>query len=111
MTFGPWAVGDTFPNVGSHPTATAALNADIRILTAANDTLEIIPVKVLFESPIVVSGLIRVRVSRSATVLLLISRRYSQDGDGGRRRVCGTGKVLRPGVPRVEDCDRRVGHG
>jgi len=35
MTFEPWAVGDTFPNVGSHPTATAALNADIGILTAA----------------------------------------------------------------------------
>jgi len=79
MTFGPWAVGDTFPNVGSHPTATAALNADIRILTAANDTLEIIPVKVFFESAIVVPGLIRVRVSCSTTVLLLISRRYSQD--------------------------------
>ena len=62
-TFEPWGVGDTPPNDWSYPAATAALNADIETLTAAKDTLETIPVKVLFESVIVILGLVRVRVT------------------------------------------------
>jgi len=66
VTFEPWAIGNTPPNVGSHSAATAALNADIATLTVAKDTLEIVPVKVLFESAIVILGLVRVGI----TVLL-----------------------------------------
>lgn len=78
--FEPWAAGDTLPNVRSHPAATAALNADIGTLTAAKDALEIIPVKVLFESVIVILGLVRVRV----TVLLPFF--HSSLGDTVRTR-------------------------
>ena len=110
MTIGPRAVGDTSSNVGSQPAAIAALNADIGILTAVKDTLEIIPVKVLFEFVIIILGLVRVRV------IVLLPFFYSflviRSGRGDRRRrVCGIGKVLRPSVPRVEGCDRREGHG
>ena len=59
-TFKPWEIGNTLHNVGSH--SAAALNADIVTLTAAKGTLEIIPVKVLFESVIVILGLIRVSI-------------------------------------------------
>jgi len=78
-TFEPWAAGDTPLNIGSHPAATAMLNANIGTLTATNDTLEIIPVKVLFESVIVILGFIRVSVTVMPPFLLLISRRYGQD--------------------------------
>jgi hypothetical protein len=50
------------PNVESHSATTAALNADIETLTAAKGTLEIIPVKVVVESVIVILTLVRVRV-------------------------------------------------
>jgi hypothetical protein len=50
------------PNVESHSATTAAFDADIGTLTAAKDTLEIIPVKVVFESVIVILTLVRVRV-------------------------------------------------
>ena len=49
------------PNVESLSTTTAALNADIDTLTAAEHALEIIPVKVVFESVIVILTLVRVR--------------------------------------------------
>ena len=49
------------------------------ILTAAKDALEIIPVKVLFESTIVLLGLIGVRVTVLFPFFLLISRRCGQD--------------------------------
>jgi hypothetical protein len=49
------------PHVGSRSTTTAVLNADIETLTAAKDTLKIIPVKVVFESVIVILTLVRVR--------------------------------------------------
>ena len=49
------------PNVGSRSTTTAVLNADIETLTTARDTLEIIPVKAVFESVIVILTLVRVR--------------------------------------------------
>ena len=79
-TFESWPAGDTPPNFGSHLAATAALSADIGTLTAAKDTLQIIPVKVLFESVIVILGLVRVRTTVLPPFLLLISRRYGQDG-------------------------------
>ena len=49
-------------NVESHSATAAVFNADIEILTAAKDTLEIISVKVVFESVIVILTLVRVRV-------------------------------------------------
>ena len=49
------------PNVGSRSTTTVVLNADIETLTAIKDTLEIIPVKAVFESVIVILTLVRVR--------------------------------------------------
>lgn len=79
-TFEPWGVGDTPPNIWSHLAAIAALNADIGTLTAAKDTLEVIPAKVLFESVIVILGLVRVRV----TVFLPFL--YSFTGDTIRTR-------------------------
>ena len=48
-------------NVDSYSATTAALNADIETLTAAKDTSEIIPVKLVFESVIVILTLVRVR--------------------------------------------------
>ena len=80
ITFELWAIGDTPPNVGSHSAATATLNTDIGTLTAAKETLEIIPVQVLFESVIFILGLVRVRV----TVLLPFL--YSTLGDTVRTR-------------------------
>ena len=52
---------------------------DIGTLTAAKDALEIIPVKALFESVIVILGLVRVRATILPLFLQLISRRYGQD--------------------------------
>ena len=49
------------PNIGSRSTTTAVLNADIQTLTAAEDTLRIIPVKVVVKSTIVILTLVRVR--------------------------------------------------
>jgi len=80
MNFEPWVVGDPSPNVGSHSEATPALNADIEILTVAKDTLEIIPVKALFESVIIILGLVRVMV------IVLLPFFYSFLGDTVRTR-------------------------
>ena len=63
-TSGPRTAHDMPPNVGSHSTTTAALNADIETLTATKDTLETIPrVKAVFESVIGILALVRVRAS------------------------------------------------
>ena len=61
-TFEPWAAADMPPNVGSHSATITALNVDIGIITAAKDTLEIVPVKVVFESVIGILAFVRVRV-------------------------------------------------
>jgi hypothetical protein len=98
------------PNVESHSATTAALNADIETLTAAKGTLEIIPVKVVFESVIVILTLVRVRVP----VFPLACAHFSiirLERDYRRRCVCGTGQVLYQSVPRVEDRDRRKERG
>ena len=55
-----WAVGDT-PNVEPHSVTTAVLNADIETLTAFKDTIEVAPVKAVFESIIVILTLVKVR--------------------------------------------------
>ena len=59
----PWTVDDTFPDVKSRPVTTAALNADIRTLTATKGTLEIVPANAVFESVIGILCFVRVRVS------------------------------------------------
>jgi len=61
-------------NIKSYSEATTALNAGIESLTAAKDALEIVPVRVVFESVIGILGLIRVIVLRSVPFLKLISR-------------------------------------
>jgi len=61
------------PNTGSHSEAAAALNAGIGSLTAARDAIEIIPVRVTFESAIGILGLVRVRVLCLVAFLILIS--------------------------------------
>jgi hypothetical protein len=48
-------------SVGSCSTTTSVLNADIDTLTATKNTLEIIPVKAVFESVILILTLVRVR--------------------------------------------------
>jgi hypothetical protein len=50
------------PDAGSHSATTAVLDAEIETLSAAKDTSEIIPVKVVFESVVVILTLVRVRV-------------------------------------------------
>ena len=60
--FDPLAVGGTYPDVGSRSVVSAALNADIRALSAAKDAAEV-PVKAVFESAISILVLVRVRVS------------------------------------------------
>jgi len=54
------------PSTESHSEAAAALDAGIESLTAAKDAIEIIPIRVVFESVIGILGLVRVRVLRSA---------------------------------------------
>ena len=57
----------------SHSEAAAALNAGIESLTVAKDAIEIIPIRVVFESVIGILGLVRVRVLRSVPFLILTS--------------------------------------
>jgi len=57
--FEPLAVGGTHPDVGSRSAINAALNADIRALSAAKDVARI-PVKPVFESTIGILVFVRV---------------------------------------------------
>ena len=58
----PWVGGDIPPDVASHSTTTAVLNAGIEILTTSKDTADsTTPVKAVFESAIVILTLVRVR--------------------------------------------------
>jgi len=61
-TFEPWAVENTPPIIESHSEPAVALNAGIKSLAAAKDTLEIIPIRVVVESVIRILVLVRVRV-------------------------------------------------
>jgi len=105
-TFESWAVGDTRPDVGARSATCAALNADIRALSAAKDVVEIASVKAVFESVIGILALVRVRVSASPisyarSLGTQLGRAYR------RRRVRGTSQVLRSSLPRAEDRERR----
>jgi len=62
------------PNTESHSEAAAALGSSIKALTTIKDTLEIIPVRMIFESVISILSLVRVSVLRSVPFLVLISR-------------------------------------
>ena len=62
------------PDVKSHSETTAVFNADIESITAAKDAEEIIPVKVVFESVIVILTLVRVRGLVLSPLLVLTSR-------------------------------------
>jgi len=73
-TFESWTVEDMPPNIESHSEAAAALNAGIGSLTTAKDAIEIIPIRVTFESAISILGLVRVRVLRPVAFLVLIPR-------------------------------------
>jgi len=66
-------------NIDPHSETAAALNAGLESLTAAKDTLEIIPGRMVFESAIAILGLVRVRVLRSVPFIVLISRQHNQD--------------------------------
>ena len=57
------SIFNLFNNVGhwSHSVTTAVLNADIETLTAFKDTIEVAPVKAVFESIIVILTLVKVR--------------------------------------------------
>jgi len=57
----PLADGDTPPDVEDRSAVTAVLSADIKTLTTFKDIVEAAPVKVVFESVIVVLTLVRVR--------------------------------------------------
>ena len=56
-----WAAGDPTPNLKSNSTMTVALDGYIEALTAAKSTVEITPVKAVFESTIAILTLIRVK--------------------------------------------------
>ena len=58
----PWAVGDTYPNAGTRSVTSAMLDADIGDLSTTKDVVQIISVKVVFESVIDILTLVRVRV-------------------------------------------------
>ena len=57
-----WAIGDATPDPESNSATTTVLDAEIEILIAAKDTVEITPVKVAFELTIIVLTFVRVRV-------------------------------------------------
>jgi hypothetical protein len=82
------------PNIGSHSATAAVLNADIETLAVAKDTLEIIPVKAVFESVIVILALVRVRVPFCPLACTHFS--VIRLGQNDRRQcICRTGQVLR----------------
>ena len=56
-----WAAGDPTPNLKSNSTMTVALDGYIEALTAAKSTVEITPVKAVFESTIAILTLIKVK--------------------------------------------------
>ena len=58
----PWAVGDIQPDVANYSTTTSVLNTGIQTLTALKATVETTPMKVIFESAIIILTLVRVRV-------------------------------------------------
>ena len=60
VDFELWILGDMLPNVGTRLVTTAALSADVDILTAAQASLEVVPVKVSFETAIDILVLARV---------------------------------------------------
>ena len=60
-TLEPWAVGGSPTNVEYHPATATMLNADIEALTAFKDTIEVAPVKAVFESIIAILTLVKVR--------------------------------------------------
>ena len=61
IAFEPRAVGNMPLDVGAHSTTTAALNADIEILTTAKESFsDAAPAKATFESVIRILGRIRV---------------------------------------------------
>ena len=109
-TFEPWAAGDTRPDVGARSATCAALNADIRALSAAKDVVEIASVKAVFESVISILALVRVRVSASP-IYYARSLGTQLGWAYRRRRVRRASQMLRSSVPRVEDCERRERYG
>ena len=90
------------PNAGTQPATIVTLDAGIRNLTAAQDSLRAVPVKVAFESVISILSLVMVRV-----FLFVLSRPHlsvTRPGqDGGRRYICGTSPAVCQSVPRVEN--------
>ena len=60
VDFELWILGDMLPNVGTRLVTTAALSADVDSLTAAQASLEVVPVKVSFETAIDILVLARV---------------------------------------------------
>lgn len=50
------------------------MNLGIESLTTAKDALEIVPVRMVFESVVGILGFVRVRVLRSVPFTMLISR-------------------------------------
>ena len=62
ITFEPWAVCSTSPNIESRSTTTAMLNTDIQTLTVFKNTTKATAVKAIFESAVVILTLVRVRL-------------------------------------------------
>ena len=75
----PRAAGET-PDIKSRSVTIAMLNADIETLAAFKDTVEATPVKVVFESVIVILTLVRVRFP----VLFQFSHSLINDTTGTR---------------------------
>ena len=71
ITFEPPMVDGPTPDPESNPAITTVLNTNIKALTAAKNTVGIIPAKATFESTIAILTIVRVRVPRSAPFFTL----------------------------------------
>lgn len=82
-TFEPYTIGGMPPDIRARSVTIAGLNADVKILAAAQESLEVVPVKAMFETVIAVSVLVMVRVF-SLTPFLRSPSATPSERDGRR---------------------------